>query len=65
MSEKQFKKYMEAIERAGKKIMASKETARAALMEAGIVDENGHLTEHYRPPQYLPNALAAFSKENV
>ena len=47
MSEEQFKRYREAIERAGNKASSSKENARKTLMEAGIVDENGHLTAHY------------------
>jgi hypothetical protein len=31
-------------------------------MEAGIVDANGSLTEHYRPPMYThrPNLILAF-----
>ena len=50
MSEKQFNEYLTAIREGGKEIGATKESARAFFVRAGIVDENGHLTEPYRQP---------------
>ena len=56
MSESQVKQYLEAMDRAARKYSASKETARAALVEAGIVDEKGELTEHYLPSNVQPSS---------
>jgi hypothetical protein len=50
MGQNQINEYLEAMERAAEKYSVSKESARAALVEAGIVDRHGELTEHYRPP---------------
>ena len=64
MSEKQFNAYMEALRSGTREMCATKESARAFLMEAGIVDQNGYLTEPYRQPdvQSTPESASRLSR---
>ncbi len=48
MSQEDLKRLLEEMERLNKEHLASPEKARAFLVEAGIIDEQGALTEHYR-----------------
>ncbi len=49
MSEKQFREYMAAIKSVGERMERDEAYARRVFIESGILDENGNLTEHYRP----------------
>lgn len=48
MSEDDFKRYQELVDRVMDAKLATEEGAIEALQQAGIVDENGDLTEPYQ-----------------
>jgi hypothetical protein len=48
MNSKETKKMVEEMKLWSKKVCATPETARKALMDIGIIDKNGNLTEPYR-----------------
>ena len=49
MSEQELKEMLAAMERVRAVHMSTPEKARQLLMEEGVIDENGELTEPYRP----------------
>ena len=49
MNSKETKKMIADMKAWTKKVCATPESARKTLMEIGIIDKNGKLTEPYRP----------------
>ena len=49
MTEQELREMLAAMERVRAVHMATPEKARKFLMEEGVINENGELTEHYRP----------------
>jgi len=60
MDEKEIQESLAAMERAGKRAMASKEAATQFLMDAGILDEHGEVLPFFKdnvasaPPSSQP-----------
>jgi hypothetical protein len=50
VTEQELKEFLAAMARVRAVHMATPEKARQFLMEEGVIDENGKLTEHYRTP---------------
>jgi len=51
MNEKEHKELQKTFKEAAKKILSSKDTSKAFLIEAGILDKNGKLSKQYQPAQ--------------
>jgi hypothetical protein len=50
VTEEELREMLAAMERVRAVHMATPEKARQFLIDSGVVDENGKLTEHYRSP---------------
>ena len=50
MTQEELKEFLAAMARVRAVHMATPEKARKFLMEEGVIDENGKLTEHYKSP---------------